>query len=100
MKYYVYSKLGGPKPDGYISVNSHLIRVKLDRGNPHRPKYPRGMTRYIYDIVKVVSEDKVPGIELLVNLSIQPKDILDFPSDEAALLWFKMQPGTGVQEEE
>ena len=93
MKYYVYSRLGDIKSDGFVGVNSHLIRVKLDRGNAHRPKYPRGMSRNIYDIVKVVSEDKVPGIGLLVNFSIQPRDVLDFPSDEAALLWFKMQHG-------
>lgn len=93
MKYYVYSILGGIKSDGFVGVDSHLIRVKLDRGNTHRPKYPRGMTRYIYDIVKVVSEDKVPGIELLVNLSIKPKDVLDFQSDEAAMLWFKLEHG-------
>lgn len=99
MKYYVYSRLGGPKRDGYIGVNSHLIRVEPDKRETYRPKYPPGMKRKLYDIVKVVSDEEVPGIELLVNLSLETKDVLEFPSDEAALLWFKMQPGLGAEEE-
>jgi hypothetical protein len=79
--YYIYESAGG----------KHLIRVESDGSKAYSPKLIPSMRLKEYDIVKVVSQEKVNGIELLVNLAIQPKEILRFPSDESALLWFKLE---------
>ena len=93
MKYFVYELMGNLKPDGFVGVNSHLIRVKPDGSKAYRPKYAPGMRLKTYNIVKVISEEEVTGIELLVNFAIPSDEVLKFPSDESALLWFKLQQG-------
>jgi hypothetical protein len=88
--YYIYERMESSQ-FGEPYVNSHLIRVESDGSKAYSPKLIPNIRLKEYDIVKVISQEKVNGIELLVNLAIQPKEILRFPSDESALLWFKLQ---------
>lgn len=88
-EYFVYATMIDPK--GEIPyVQEHLVRVEKTGKKFSWGDTPNVIVHYYYRLADVLTGGDVPRNRLR-DLTIPPERVMEFPDDEAALLWYAIK---------
>ncbi len=87
--YFVYATMIDPK--GEIPyVQEHLIRIEKTGRTFSWQDTPDVVVHYYYRLVKVLTGGEIP-VDRLREFAVQPERVMEFPSDEVAMLWYQLK---------
>ena len=87
--YFVYTTMIDPK--GAIPyVQEHLVKVEKTNRSFSWGDNPGVIVHHYYKLVEVLTGGEIPG-KKLKEFSIPPEIVMEFPDDQAALLWYALK---------
>ena len=87
--YFVYATMLVSK-SGEPYVQEHLVKVEKTNRSFSWGDNPGVIVHYYYRLAKVLTGGEVP-VDSLREFAMQPERVMEFPDDEAAMLWYQLR---------
>jgi hypothetical protein len=87
--YFVYATMLDSKT-GAPYVHEHLIKVENTGRKFSWKDTPDVVVYHYYRLAKVLTGGEIPA-DKLREFSLSPDRVMEFPNDEAAMLWYRLR---------